>query len=131
MYYTDSYARRIYLFDYDRETGDITNQRVFVETQGEGIPDGMTVDADGYVWSARAGGSALVRYTPDGVEDLSVAFPAKMVSSCAFGGRDMDELYVTTIGGDDRAEHGPGAGGLFRLRPGVKGVPDFFSRIMV
>jgi D-xylonolactonase len=131
MYYTDSYARKICLFDYDQETGDITNQRVFVETQGEGIPDGMTVDADGYVWSARAGGSALVRYTPEGVQDLSVTFPAKMVSSCAFGGRDMDELYVTTIGGDDRAEHGPGAGGLFRLRPGVKGVPDFFSRIMV
>lgn len=131
MYYTDSYARKIYLFDYDPETGDITDQRVFVETQGEGIPDGMTVDADGYVWSARAGGSMLVRYTPDGVEDLSVTFPAKMVSSCAFGGHNMDELYVTTIGGDDRAEHGPGAGGLFRLRPGVKGVPDFFSRIML
>ena len=111
MYYTDSVARKIYLFDYDLETGDITNQRVFVETEGEGVPDGMTVDADGYVWSASAGGSALNRYTPDGAKDLSVAFPAKMVSSCAFGGRDMDELYVTTIGGNDRAEQGPGAGG--------------------
>jgi D-xylonolactonase len=131
MYYTDSYAYKIYLFDYDRETGDITNQRVFVETDRNGVPDGMTVDADGYVWSARAGGSALYRYTPDGAEVLSVAFPAKMVASCAFGGSGMDELYVTTIGGENRAEHGPGAGGLFRLRPGVKGVPDFFSRVGV
>ena len=59
------------------------------------------------------------------------SFAIRMVSSCAFGGRDMDELYVTTIGGNDRAEQGPGAGGLFRLRPGVKGVPDFFSRVNV
>ena len=130
MYYTDSFARKIYIFDYDETTSEISNQRVFVETpEGEGIPDGMTVDADGYVWSARAGGSALFRYTPDGVQERKISFPAKMVSSVTFGGPDMDEIYVTTIGGDNRAEQGPGAGGLFRLKLGIKGVPDFYSRI--
>ncbi len=134
MYYTDSFARKIYVFDYDEATSEISNQRVFVETpegEGEGIPDGMTVDADGYVWSARAGGSALVRYTPDGVQDMRIPFPAKMVSSVTFGGPDMDEIYVTTIGGDNRVELGPGAGGLFRLNLGIRGVPDFHSRIRV
>ena len=134
MYYTDSFARKIYVFDYDEATSEISNQRVFVETpegEGEGIPDGMTVDADGYVWSARAGGSALVRYTPDGALDMRIPFPARMVSSVTFGGPDLDEIYVTTIGGDNRAEQGPGAGGLFRLKLGIRGVPDYHSRISI
>ena len=103
---------------------------VFVETPpGEGIPDGMTVDADGHVWSARADGSALFRYTPDGVQERAIPFPAKKVSSVTFGGPDMDEIYITTIGGNDKAEEGPGAGALFRLKLGIKDVPDFYSRI--
>ena len=69
MYYTDSYALKIYIFDYEVETGAISNQRVFVETpDGQGLPDGMTVDSEGYVWSARAGGWALHRYTPGGLK---------------------------------------------------------------
>jgi D-xylonolactonase len=130
MYFTDSPDYKIYLFDYDAGTGDISNRRVFVETPDDGgLPDGMTVDAEGYVWSARAGGSVLVRYTPDGAQERSVGFPAKMVSSVTFGGADLDQIYVTTIGGDDRAEQGPGAGALFRLNFGIKGVPEFMSRV--
>ena len=132
MYYTDSFARKIYIFDYDESTSEISNQRVFVETpEGQGIPDGMTVDADGYVWSARADGSALFRYTTDGVQERFIPFPAKKVSSVTFGGPDMDEIYVTTIGGDNKPDEGPGAGALFRLKLGIKGVPDFHSRIGV
>ena len=130
MYYTDSFARKIYIFDYDERTSEISNQRVFVETpDGQGIPDGMTVDAEGYVWSARADGSALFRYTPNGEQERAIPFPAKKVSSVTFGGADMDEIYVTTIGGDNKDEEGPGAGALFRLTLGIKGVPDFYSRI--
>ena len=130
MYYTDSFARKIYIFDYDQSTSEISNQRVFVETPaGEGIPDGMTVDAEGCVWSARADGSALYRYTPQGVQDMAIRFSAKKVSSVTFGGPDLDEIYVTTIGGDNKAEEGPGAGALFRLRLGIRGVPDFHSRV--
>ena len=130
MYYTDSFARKIYIFDYDEGTSEITNQRVFVETPEDGgIPDGMTVDGEGHVWSARVDGSALFRYTPSGEEEHKVTFPAKKVSSVTFGGLEMDEMYVTTIGGDNKAEEGPGAGALFRLKLGIKGVPDYYSRI--
>ena len=130
MYFTDSYTYKIFVFDYDEATGTISNRRVFVDASGdEGVPDGMTVDAEGYVWSARAGGSSLYRYTPQGSVDRVIRFPAKLVSSVAFGGTDLSDVYVTTIGGDDREEHGPGAGALFRLRLGIKGVPDFLSRV--
>ena len=131
MYYTDSLARNIYLFDYDVESGELSNQRVFVETpEGEGFgPDGMTVDAEGCVWSAIWDASSLVRYTPDGVEERRFRFPAKKVSSVTFGGGDYTDLYVTSAGGDDRAAEGDGAGALFRLSPGVQGVPEFRSRV--
>ena len=130
MYFTDSFALKIYIFDYDVETGAISNQRVFVETPpGEGKPDGMTVDAEGYVWSARADGSALHRYTPQGIEARVIHFPAKKVSSVTFGGAGLTDIYVTTIGGNNKAEEGPGAGALFRLKLGIQGVPEFFSRI--
>ena len=130
MYYTDSPKREIYLFDYDQDTGAITNQRVFVQTpEGEGVPDGMTVDAEGYVWSARWDGGCVVRYAPDGTEDRRIHFPAKKVSSVIFGGKDYTDLYVTTAGGNNKKEEGPGAGALFRVNLGIQGVPEFPSRI--
>lgn len=130
MYYTDSTRREIYLFDYDQGSGAITNQRIFIQTpENEGIPDGMTVDAEGYIWSARWDGSCLVRHAPDGSEDRRVHFPAKKVSSVMFGGKDYMDIYVTTAGGNNKEENGPGAGGLFRVRQGIRGVPEFPSRI--
>ncbi len=132
MYYTDTTAREIYLFDYDRATGAIRNRRVFARVPkepGEGGPDGMTVDAEGYVWSARWGGSCLVRYAPDGTEVARILFPAVQVSSVVFGGEGYEDMYVTTAGGDHKAELGPGAGALFRVRLGIKGVAEFPSRV--
>lgn len=130
LYHTDSNARTITLFDYDQESGAIGNPRVFARHAGSAwVPDGMTVDADGNVWSARWDGGCLVRYAPDGTEDLRIDFPARKVSSAVFGGDDYRDLYVTTAGGDRKAEEGPGAGALFRLRLGVQGVPEFPSRI--
>ena len=131
MYYTDSLAYRILIYDYDEHTGEISNERVFKEAPKDGgVPDGMTVDAEGCVWSASAGGSALYRYTPDGEEDRKVDFPtAKIISSVTFGGECMDEIYVTTIGGDTKDVNGKDSGALFRLKPGVKGVADFYSRV--
>ena len=130
MYYTDSLARKIYIFDYDIDSGDITNQRVFVETPDDGsIPDGMTVDAEGYVWGARWDGSSLYRYNPDGEQVVQIQFPAKKVSSVIFGGVDLTDMYVTTAGGCNKAEEGPGAGGLFRLNVGIQGKPEFLSRV--
>ncbi len=130
MYYTDSRARRIYLFDYDEATGEMSNRRVFVETpEGEGIPDGMTVDAEGCVWSARWDGSALYRYTPQGRVERKIEFPAKKVSSVVFGGDGCTDMYVTTAGGQNKASEGQGAGALFRLNLGIQGVPEFPSRV--
>lgn len=133
MYYTDSDARSIYLFDYDEKTGALINQRLWLHTpEGAGVPDGMTVDSQGFVWSARWDDSALYRYTPDGIEDGRIAFPARKVSSVAFGGDDLSDLYVTTALTDGtRSEEGAGAGALFRLRLGIRGLPEFFSRIRI
>lgn len=132
LYYSDTRRHVIYLFDYDQDTGAIANQRVWVrvpETEGEGHPDGMTVDAEGYVWSARWDGGRIVRYAPDGAVERQIAFPTKKVSSATFGGDDYSDLYVTTAGGHDKELNGPGAGALFRLQPGVRGVPEFLSRV--
>jgi D-xylonolactonase len=131
MYFTDSTARRIYLFNYDASTGALANRRVWLQTpEDDGLPDGMTVDSQGGVWSARWDGSALYHYTPDGIEDQRVVFPARKVSSVTFGGDEYQDLYVTTALGDGtRIEQGSGAGALFRLRSAVRGVPEFFSRV--
>jgi sugar lactone lactonase YvrE len=130
MYHTDSGERSIYLYDYDEATGDIANRRVFVKlTDGEGGPDGMTVDAEGCVWSAIWGGGCLVRFRPDGTEERRIEFPARKVSSVTFGGSDYMDIYVTTAGGGNKDEEGAGAGGLFRLSLGVRGLPEFRSRI--
>ncbi|MBA7660307.1 6-deoxy-6-sulfogluconolactonase [subsurface metagenome] len=130
MYYTDSSKREIYLFDYDQSSGNIEDKRVFVTIQeNEGVPDGMTVDRDGYVWSARWDGGCIVRYAPDGKENLRIEFPAKKVSSVTFGGDDYMDIYVTTAGGDKRDKEGYGAGALFRLNLGIQGVPEFISKI--
>jgi D-xylonolactonase len=130
MYYTDSLARQIYLFDYDQATGALSNQRVFVDCNDEpSLPDGMTVDAQGNVWSARWDGYCLVQYAPDGRELQRIQFPTKKVSSVIFGGPDYKDMYVTTAGGNDKAENGETAGALYRLRLGIQGLPEFPSRI--
>ena len=130
MYYTDSVVREIYLFDYDRATGVITNQRVFATTEKkDGVPDGMTVDSEGCVWSARWGGACVARYDPAGKEMTRIELPVPKVSCVTFGGDDYSEMYITTAGGKAKDQDGPAAGALFRCRPGVKGVPEFLSRI--
>lgn len=132
LYFTDTMRRVIYRFDYDATTGAVSNRRDFVrvpEEAAEGLPDGMTVDCEGYVWSARWDGGCLVRYAPDGAEVARIAFPARKVASAAFGGDDYGDLYVITAGGDKKETDGAGAGALYRVRPGVAGVPEFTSRI--
>lgn len=132
VYYTDTTPREITVFDYDEATGALSNRRLFVRAPaGEGSPDGLTVDAEGYVWSARWDGGCLVRYAPDGTEERRYAFPAAKVSCVTFGGDDYRDIYVTTAGGYDKAANGPGAGALFRLRAGIRGVPEFRSRLIV
>ena len=130
LYFADTLLRRIDVFDYDVRQGSVANRRPFVEMPpGEGVPDGMTVDREGYVWSARWDGSAVHRYAPDGREDLRIEFPARKLTSVMFGGPELSDLYVTSAGGDDREAEGPAAGALFRLATGTRGLPEYRSRI--
>ena len=130
LYLTDSDRRTIYRFAYDLETGNLRDRQIFLVTpEGKGVPDGLTVDAEGYIWSARWNGSHLFRYTPEGEEVLRIPFPALKVSSVTFGGSDYSKIYVTTAGGYDRSTEGEGAGAVFSLETGIKGVPEFLSQI--
>lgn len=131
LYFTDSPAREIYLFDYDEAMGAISNKRVFVKLPGDGgVPDGMTVDAEGCVWSAIWDGGCMIRFTPDGKEERRIAFPARKVSCVTFGGDGYRDMYVTLAGGPDKDAEGPGAGCLYRVNLGIQGVPEFRSRMI-
>lgn len=114
------------LFSYDVGPDGLENRRVFQAGFGRGVPDGSCLDAEGGIWTARvAGGACLTRTGPDGkVVDLA-GLPCTWPTSCAFGGPDLDTLYVTsarfTMSADHLAAH-PDEGGLFAIRPGVRGV---------
>jgi sugar lactone lactonase YvrE len=119
MYYIDSLAYRVDLFDYEPSTGAIGNRREFVRLgAGEVLPDGLAVDAEGGVWVALWGGSEIRRYAPDGRLTSGVDVPAANVTSCAFGGPDLRTLYITTAAGPGRA-----GGALFACRVEVAGLP--------
>ncbi len=130
LYYTDSPKLVIYRFDYDQETGEISNRQVFIRHPDNfGVPDGMTVDAEGYIWSAVWDGGCLIRYDPRGKEATRIGFPARKVTSVTFGGPDYEDVYVTTAGGNDKENQGTGAGAIFHFQAGVRGLPEFHSRI--
>lgn len=132
LYHTDSDKGTIRRYGYDPGSGGLSGGNLIVSVPAsEGLPDGMTVDEAGDLWSARWDGGALVRYRADGRERGRFAFPARKVSSVAFGGPEYDEAYLTTAGGGEKASEGAGAGALFRLRPGVRGRPPFLSRVRV
>jgi sugar lactone lactonase YvrE len=128
MYYADSPMRRIDVFDYDPATGEAFQRRVFADLSAfDGVPDGLTVDADGCVWVAIWGGGVLRRFAPDGTQDAVIEVPVSQPTSCAFGGPGMTDLYVTTASiGLTEAElnEQPLAGRLLRLRPGPVGLPS-------
>lgn len=130
FYHTDSFAYEIYAFDYDIETGSIQNRRVFARfTESDGMPDGLTIDADGGLWVAFWGGSGVVRLRPNGEVDRRIGLPVPKTSSLTFGGRSYQDLYVTTAGGNAKAEDGEWAGALIRIRNQGRGVPEFCSNI--
>jgi D-xylonolactonase len=132
MYLAVSDDRVIYAYDYDQASGALSARRQFVDTAGEtGVPDGMTVDAEGYVWNARWNAGCVVRYDPDGVEAGRLAVPPPKASSLTFGGPDYRTVYLTTaVGEGDDADDHPAAGTLYRTRVGVRGLPEYRSRIV-
>jgi sugar lactone lactonase YvrE len=127
MYFNDTGADSTYVFDYDVASGTASNQRVLCALgPDDGHPDGLTVDAEGYVWVACYGGSAVRRFAPTGELDGLLGLPVRNVTSCTFGGPALDELFVTTaaegLSESERAEQ-PDAGRVFSCRPGVTGLP--------
>ncbi len=130
FYYTDSFAREIYTFDYDIETGDIQNEKVFARfAEADGMPDGLTMDADGSLWVALWDGSGIVRLRSNGEIDRRIGLPAPKTSSLTFAGQDYRDLYVTTASGNTKNEDGELAGALFRIRNQAQGVPEFCSNV--
>ncbi|WP_284642897.1 SMP-30/gluconolactonase/LRE family protein [Paenibacillus silviterrae] len=131
MYYIDSPTRKVSAFDFELSTGVISNGRtLFTIPEGEGFPDGMTVDAEGMLWVAQWDGWQVSRWNPATGERIGqIRLPVARVTSCTFGGDNDDELYITTarigLSEQELAEQ-PHAGGLFRIRPGVKGRATSF-----
>lgn len=129
MYFCDTPQAKIMACDYDADSAEVSNVRVFtVLGPGQGHPDGAIIDADGYLWSAVWGGSLARRYRPDGTIEREISIPAKNVTCLAFGGEDLNELYVTTARQDispAELERVPEAGGVYRAAiQGVRGLPD-------
>jgi sugar lactone lactonase YvrE len=119
LYFTDTAARKIYVYDYRIDTGSVRNRRVLVSVPADqGIPDGLVVDSDGFIWSAQWYGGCVVRYDQDGREERRISVPAKQVSSVVFGGPDLTDLFLTTAG---RTEVLP------LMPPGYDPVSGFFG----
>ena len=128
MYFVDSMRYVIYAYDFDFEKGEVSNRRPFVQLEASfGIPDGLTVDSEGHVWCAIYGGWKVMRYAPDGSVSDVIDMPVSKPSSCMFGGKGLDELYITTISeglSEEQKKQEPMAGDLFVVKTDVKGLPE-------
>ncbi|HWP40089.1 MAG TPA: SMP-30/gluconolactonase/LRE family protein [Tepidisphaeraceae bacterium] len=132
FYWTDTSANSIFRYDYDRASGAITNKQTVVRVPaGQGVADGLAVDTDGHLWSARWGGFGVWKHSPDGREIGRIALPVEKVSSVIFGGRDLDTLFITTAA--EGLSRSPDSldGALFCVRVAARGRPSFRSRIMM
>ena len=128
MFFADTPDREIVAFDYDPRTGSLANRRVHASFKDEpGLPDGSCVDAKGGVWNAEWEGRRVVRIAPDGEIDRIVDVPVWKPTCCTFGGPDLDTLFITTsrlMSDEDALTKEPESGGLFAIKPGVRGVID-------
>ena len=128
FYYTDTMQRAIHAYDYDIDTGTISNRRLFAAVPDEsGRPDGLTVDSAGYVWGTHWEGWRVTRYAPDGSIDKMVEVPVARPTSCNFGGRDLSTLYVTSAAMDGifpKDPREPLAGGIFAIPCDDPGLPE-------
>lgn len=128
MYFADTPTRQISTYDFDPAAATSRRRRVLAPVpEGAGRPDGTTVDAEGFLWSANCDGWRLPRYTPDGRIDRVMELPAPRPTSCAFAGSGLDLLYVTSASfrlSDEARAGGPLAGGLFATDAGGRGLPE-------
>lgn len=132
MYHTDTRKHIIYRYRYDINTGEISDKEDFIIVdEGLSRPDGLTVDSEGNLWSARWDGYSIVKYSPDGEVSDRISFPVFKVSSMIFGGPEYKDLYVTTAGGADKTTNGKYAGSVFHVKTDVTGLPEPNSDINI
>lgn len=139
MYFADSLAGKIFAYRIDPSTGAASNRRIFAHLPSDhGVPDGMTVDSEGFLWNAHLDGGRIARYAPDGTIDRVIEMPIRKPTSCAFGGERLDTLYVTSGSVDfppdpavlsapaaeEEPGEGPVPGGLFAVDTGFRGLPE-------
>jgi sugar lactone lactonase YvrE len=127
MYFADSPLRTIYVYNFSAADGAISNRRVFARTPEGAHPDGATVDAEGYLWSAHWGAGKVVRYSPEGLVDRILHVPASQPTCVAFGGTNLDLLFVTSARenlSEKRLANEPDAGHVFIYKMDVRGLPD-------
>lgn len=128
MYYANTPEGEIWAFDYDPETGLISNRRTFCRFEDQpGIPDGSIIDAEGYLWNAQWNGFRVVRYTPGGEVDRVIEMPCMNPTCVGFGGKDLDTLFITSARfhmTPEQIEEQPASGGLFAVKPGVRGLSE-------
>jgi D-xylonolactonase len=139
LYFSDTVAHCIYSYKWHRETGKLTDRRVFVRVpRQEGFPDGLTVDAEGFVWCAQWFGARITRYDPNGKVERVVKLPAAQTSSLAFGGPDLDTIFVTSASLSNMLKEAPPGydpnnvyvgGRLYQMRSEVPGRKEHRSRI--
>lgn len=126
LYHTDTLERKIYAFDM-AEDGNISNKRLFIEIpEEEGFPDGMTVDANGNIWVCHFFGWRITRFDPTGNKIDHIPMPVSCITSCTFGGENLDTLYITTAAvalDEEQLKKEPLAGGMFSLKVDAKGLP--------
>ncbi len=135
LYFTDSLVRKIYCYAYDAATGQASTRKVFATLdRGAGLPDGLAVDAEGFVWCAEWYGSCITRFDPDGKVERRIPLPAKQISSLTFGGPELTDIFVTSAATSEPmpamppgydSEIGYFGGALFRINAGISGKRDF------
>ena len=128
LYWADTDAKKVYLFDYDRQSGLVSNRREWLHTPTL-APDGLTTDSQGGVWICYYGGGCLRHYAPDATLIQQIEFPVPYVTSCIFGGADRDELFVTTARGNPDSQTLDGA--VFRLKPIANGLTEHRSNVLL
>ena len=132
FYYIDSPTSEVSVYDFDLSTGRINNKRRFISfSEEDGFPDGMTIDNEGRLWIAFWGGSKIMCVNPDSkaIEEV-VSFPVSKITSCAFGGEKMDQLFITSAKVQVNEKDEPMAGKTFVVSLGVKGLPSFNLKLI-
>jgi len=128
MFFADTPDREILAFDYEKGRGTLTNKRLHASFKQEpGLPDGSCVDAEGGVWNAEWEGHRVVRVAPNGTIDRVIDVPVWKPTCCAFGGPNLDTLFITSsrlMSDEATLKKEPSAGGLFAVKPGIRGVVD-------